>query len=245
MNPHTKIRTLKEIAKKLNMNTFLVVAEEDCPWIPKLDDLKKFSQMKDDIDTLEKNGPTLLGIVTKRDINFSENDDYEVSSIMTPREKMVVYDNISVDNLPTPADFISRMRQKRVEKVVLLSGVDKVLGLVCMRDCERKENRPFSNLDTMGRLYVGAAVGAKDDYIERAKALIDAGVDVIVVDVANGHSQLCIDAVKTLKEKFPQIDIVAGSVATGEGAELLIKAGVDGIRCGIGKTLTFLNLINV
>ena len=84
-------------------------------------------------------------------------------------------------------------------------------------------------------MYVGAAIGANKDYLERAEALIKAGADVLVVDVANGHSEVCIEAVKTLKSKFPNIDIVAGSVATGEGAEHLIKAGADGIRCGIGN----------
>ena len=84
-------------------------------------------------------------------------------------------------------------------------------------------------------MFVGAAVGAKDDYLERGKKLINAGVDVLVVDIANGHSTICIDAVKMLKEQFPNTDIVAGSIATAEGALPLIEAGADGIRCGIGS----------
>jgi len=92
-----------------------------------------------------------------------------------------------------------------------------------------------ANKDQSGRLFVGAAIGANKDYIERADALVASGCDVLVVDVANGHSKVAITATEELKERFPNIDIVAGSVATGEGAENLIRSGADGIRCGIGN----------
>lgn len=92
----------------------------------------------------------------------------------------------------------------------LFEGVNQdILGLVCLKDCERIEKRPNSNLDEFGRLRVGAAIGAKDDYLLRAEKLIEAGVDVLVVDIANGHSKLCIDAVKELKKRFPRTDVVA------------------------------------
>lgn len=109
------------------------------------------------------------------------------------------------------------------------------MGIVTYRDLIRLNDRPLANLDSKGQLYVGAAVGAKDEDLERSAKLIKAGCDVLVVDIANGHSEVCIKAVKKLKENFPQIDVVAGSIATGEGAEHLIKAGADGIRCGIGN----------
>ena len=223
------IKKVKEFMKKWNVNTFLVIKEEFCDWIPYLDAETKAKLIVDGP------APTLAGILTRRDLSYAKTDDQKVRDLMTPEEKMVVWENISEKNLPTPVQLIDRMKEKRVEKIVLLAEDKTIMGLVCLKDCQRKEDRPWGNLDKFGRLYVGAAVGAKDDYLQRAKALIEAGVDVLVVDVANGHSQLCIDAVRVLKKTFPQIDIVAGSVATGEGAEMLIKAGVDGIRCGIGK----------
>ena len=224
------VKEVKYFSKKLSISTFIVINEEDCEWIPYDDPKLK--------ETLKTDAPTLAGILTKRDLNYAQSDEQKVSDLMTPREKMVVYENISEQNLPTPVQLINKMKEKRVEKIVLIGEANSVVGLVCLRDCQRKEDRPWGNLDPYGRLYVGAAVGAKDDYLDRAQALIEAGVDVLVVDVANGHSQLCIDAVKSLKKKFPNMDLVAGSVATGEGAELLIKAGVDGIRCGIGNFLS-------
>lgn len=225
------IKQVKELRHRLNISTFIVVNEEHSDWIP-CEDLALRNENKEV-------APTLAGIITRRDLNFSQSDDQKISELMTPREKMVVYENISEENLPTPLQLINKMKEKRVEKIVLLGESNSVMGLVCLRDCQRKEDRPWGNLDSLGRLYVGAAVGAKDDYLERSQALIEAGVDVLVVDVANGHSQLCIDAVKALKAKFPKTDIVAGSIATGEGAELLINAGVDGIRCGIGNYFKF------
>lgn len=111
----------------------------------------------------------------------------------------------------------------------------EIHGLICLKDIFAYEQLKLANKDLNGKLYVGAAVGANKDYIERAEKLIGAGCDVLVVDVANGHSQLALDATETLKDKFPSIDIVAGSVATGEGAERLIRSGADGIRCGIGN----------
>jgi IMP dehydrogenase len=111
----------------------------------------------------------------------------------------------------------------------------EIHGLICLKDIFSYEQLKLANKDPNGKLYVGAAVGANKDYIERAERLVEAGCNVLVVDVANGHSQLAIDATETLKDKFSQVDIVAGSIATGEGAERLIRSGADGIRCGIGN----------
>jgi IMP dehydrogenase len=113
------------------------------------------------------------------------------------------------------------MNEKRVEKIPIISENNQILGLVTRKDIERTENKVDANTDEDGKLYVGAAIGANKEYLDRTQKLIDAGVDVLVVDIANGHSTICIDAVKELKENFPDIDIVAGSIATGEGDSLL------------------------
>lgn len=154
---------------------------------------------------------------------------------MTPREKLIVHKMSSpTDCLPEPGYFQDLMLKNRIEKIPVVYE-DKIVALITLKDIKRLDTFPVANKDLEGKLYVGAAVGAKDDYMERAKSLIEAGVDVLVVDIANGHSKLCVDVVKELKENFEDIDIVAGSVATGRGAEDLIKAGADGIRCGIGN----------
>lgn len=124
------------------------------------------------------------------------------------------------------------MVQFRVEKIPIINDHDEILGLATLKDIERMSSRPLANLDPKGQLYVGAAVGAKD--LDRARALVAAGADVLVVDVANGHSKLCIDTVKEYKNELT-VDIVAGSIATGDGAKRLIEAGADGLRCGIGN----------
>lgn len=125
------------------------------------------------------------------------------------------------------------MLKHKVEKIPIINKEQEILGLATLKDLERFTQRPVANLDPKGQLYVGAAVGAKD--MARAKALVEAGCDVLVVDVANGHSKLCIDTVKELKKEFPNTDVVAGSIATGDGAKRLIEAGADGVRCGIGN----------
>lgn len=149
---------------------------------------------------------------------------------MTSREKLTISQNNNISDLEAKKLMINA----GVEKLPLVSEKNEITGLVTLRDILVREKRPLANIDSNGKLYVGCAVGAKDDYLERAKKLIDFGTDVVVVDIANGHSTVAINAVERLKEQF-EIDVVAGSIATGDGAERLIKAGADGIRCGIGS----------
>lgn len=124
------------------------------------------------------------------------------------------------------------MAQYRIEKIPIINKEDEILGLATLKDIDRLNERPLANLDPKGQLYVGAAVGASD--LTRAQRLVEAGVDVLVVDVANGHNKLCLETVATLKKEL-KVDVVAGSIATGEGARRLIEAGADGVRCGIGN----------
>eukprot|EP01017_Pseudomicrothorax_dubius_P028924 TRINITY_DN3478_c0_g1_i1.p1 TRINITY_DN3478_c0_g1~~TRINITY_DN3478_c0_g1_i1.p1 ORF type:complete len:503 (+),score=138.75 TRINITY_DN3478_c0_g1_i1:65-1573(+) len=174
----------------------------------------------------------LLGIFTSRDQRSAQSPHTKVKDLMTPRDRMTVYETdagVSLDSA------YSLLLEKRLEKVPIVDSKNNITGLITIKDIIRVKDRPLANLNEEGKLYVGAAIGAKDDYLERAKALIDAGCDVLCVDIANGHSQTCVDAVIGLKEAFPNVDVVAGSVATGDGAERLIRAGADGIRCGIGN----------
>jgi IMP dehydrogenase len=230
VNKSITIKKLKDLVRIHNINTFLITDNGDetdgIIRSPNTKRNRSKSCLKD----------TLAGIVTHRDLRFVKEEGELVSSIMTPRDKMFVWTTTSDSEFPSANTLKEVMIEKRIEKIPIVNQQNEIIGLVTLKDILRLyETDYLANLDMEGSLVVGAAVGAKDDYIERTKALIDAGVDVIVVDIANGHSQLCIDTVKILKETFKDIDIVAGSIASGEGALNLIKAGADGIRCGIGN----------
>ena len=205
---------LKLLVKKMGTQTFLVTEETFC-----VGDIADFSFKH-----------KLIGLVTRRDLRKAKDDLTKVKEIMTPREKITVIDEYSQDLLKAKEVMIA----KGVEKLPVVNEKNEILGLITLRDINRIEDCPQANVDSQGKLYVGAAIGANKDYLERSKKLIDAGCDVLVVDIANGHSQICIEAVERLKEQFT-IDVVAGSIATGDGAERLIKVGADGIRCGIGS----------
>jgi len=173
----------------------------------------------------------LEGIITSRDMKFMENHNL-VKDCMTPLDKMTVYksnDTISMDEAK------KIMYDNRIQKLPIINQDYKVRSLVCLKDIERIQQRPIANLDDQGRLRCGAAVGVKENDIERAKKLIDAGVDVLVIDIAHGDSIMCVEMLQQLKEIFPHMDVIAGNIATAEGAENLIKAGADGIKCSIGS----------
>lgn len=172
----------------------------------------------------------LEGILTSRDMKFMK-DDKLVKECMTPIDKMTFYksnDTISMDE----AKRI--MYDNRIQKLPIIDQDYKVKSLVCLKDIERIQQRPLANLDDQGRLRCGAAIGVKENDIDRAKQLIDVGVDVLVIDVAHGHSLQCIETLHMLKNTFPNMDVIAGNIATAEGAEALIKAGADGIKANIG-----------
>jgi IMP dehydrogenase len=152
---------------------------------------------------------------------------------MVAVDKLHVITADDIHKIPTPFEIKKLMSEKRVEKVPIVNSDRCILGLATLKDIDRLTSRPMANLDKNGQLYVGAAVGAND--LSRAKAMVAAGADVLVVDVANGHGKLCIDSVREYKQSFPKVDIVAGSIATGDGAKRLIEAGADGLRCGIGN----------
>lgn len=204
----TTVSEVRKLCKFYNVQTFLIVEEKE-----------------NDHQNLK-----LVGIVTGRDLRTAEDADLLIKKIMTPREKLVITHDAQISLKEAKLLMIS----SRVEKLPIVSEKNEILGLITLKDIILREQRPLANLDNFGKLRVGAAVGAKDDYLERSKKLVDAGCDVLVVDIANGHAQLCLDAVEKLKEQF-SIDVVAGSIASREGAEKLIKVGADGIRCGIGS----------
>lgn len=177
------------------------------------------------VDPQEKH---LLGIASTRDLLLA-NDNESVIDIMTLRSEIIVG---SANTTMEEAREI--LREHRLEKLPLVDAEDRCIGLITAKDILYKMQRPDETLDADGKLLVGAAIGVKDDYLKRAAALVEAGVDVLVIDIAHGHSSLAIDATRTVKRLFPTIDLIAGNVATAEGTEALAKAGADAIKVGVG-----------
>ena len=169
------------------------------------------------------------GIVTSRDFRYADNMDDLVESIMTPREKLITVLE------GTSQEVVKKMMyENRIEKVLVLDKAEKLTGLVTMKDIEKSEKHPNATKDDAGQLRVGAAIGTGSETLDRAKSLFDSGVDLFVVDSAHGHTKSVIETVKKIKKEFPTKDIIAGNVATPEGAEALIEAGADGIKIGMG-----------
>ena len=172
---------------------------------------------------------SLVGIVTSRDFRNVQNQDEIVANIMTPKEKLITSDeNEDLDKIK---DLLFK---NRIEKILLVDKNFSLKGLVTLKDINKTKDFPLASKDKEGRLLVGAAIGNGEETDERISELINANVDVLVVDSAHGHSKGIIDRVKKLKKDYPEIQIIAGNVATGNGALELVKAGVDAVKVGIG-----------
>lgn len=170
----------------------------------------------------------LLGILTNRDLRFEDRTDLPVSELMTK-------ENLKTVPIGTTLEEAKVLLQKyKIEKLLVVDENFKLKGLITVKDIQKKIKYPNACKDDMGRLRVAAAIGVSGDYLERAHALVEAHCDALVIDSSHGHSKAVIEALEKLKSEFPNIDIVAGNVATYEGAETLIKAGADAVKVGIG-----------
>ncbi|HEX5485759.1 MAG TPA: IMP dehydrogenase, partial [Limnobacter sp.] len=175
-----------------------------------------------------KNGK-VVGIVTNRDLRFESNLDQPVSNVMTPRERLVtVTDDDSLE------DAKLLMHKHRLERVLVTNDKNELVGLITVKDIQKATEHPFASKDSQGKLRVGAAVGVGEGTEERVEKLVQAGVDVIVVDTAHGHSKGVIDRVRWVKQTYPQVQVIGGNIATGEAALALVEAGADGVKVGIG-----------
>ncbi len=170
----------------------------------------------------------LVGILTNRDLRFESRLDLPVEKVMT-KENLVT---VAVGTTLEEARKI--LHQHRVEKLLVVDDGFNLKGLITVKDIQKKIKYPNATKDAHGRLRVGAAVGVTGDYLERAEELVAARVDAVVVDTAHGHSSRVLEAVRLLREKFPEVDLVAGNVATFDGACDLVQLGVDGVKVGVG-----------
>ncbi|WP_457568272.1 IMP dehydrogenase [Desulfurobacterium sp.] len=175
----------------------------------------------------DKNGK-LLGIITNRDIRFVKNFNIKISEVMTK-------ENLKTVPVGTTLEQAKEiLHRHKIEKLPVVDDSGYLKGLITIKDIEKKEKYPLASKDEIGRLMVGAAVGVGPDAIERVTALVEAGVDVIVIDTAHGHSRKVLETVERVKAEFPELDVIAGNVATAEATEALIKAGADAVKVGIG-----------
>lgn len=171
---------------------------------------------------------TLKGIVTNRDLRFQTDMSLPIKDIMTIKDLVTANEGISLE------DAESILMHKKIEKLPIIDNKNKLVGLITYKDILKKKNKPNAAKDKRGRLLAGAAVGVTADLEDRVTALVKAGVDVVSIDTAHGHSKGVIDALKNLKAKFPSLDVICGNVATGEAAKALADAGADGVKVGVG-----------
>ncbi|MEN9314364.1 MAG: inosine-5-monophosphate dehydrogenase [Pseudomonadota bacterium] len=171
----------------------------------------------------------VVGIVTNRDLRFETRLDAPVRMIMTPRERLV-----TVREGATPDEAQALMHDHRLERVLVVNDAFELRGLMTVKDILKSSEHPNASKDAQGKLRVGAAVGTGGDVEERVERLVRAGVDVLVVDTAHGHSKGVLDRVRWIKQHYPSVDVIGGNIATGDAARALAEAGADGVKVGIG-----------
>ncbi len=174
-------------------------------------------------------GRKVVGIVTHRDLRFEDKLDAPVSSVMTPRERL-----ITVRETTPKEEVLALLHKHRIEKVIVVSGEEELAGMITVKDIQKAREFPRACKDERGRLRVGAAVGTTADTLDRVAALREAGVDVVVVDTAHGHSRGVLVTVEQIKKRWPDQQVIAGNIATAEAARALVGAGADAIKVGIG-----------
>lgn len=200
VNPETTVREIIEITEKNNISGVPVV-----------------------------DGEQLVGIVTNRDFRFEKHLDRPVSTIMTPRDKLV-----TVSEGADKEEVYEKLHKYRIEKVLVVNDSFALRGLITVKDIQKAIDKPFACKDALEQLRVGAAVGVGGDTEERIEALVKAGVDVVIIDTAHGHSQGVIDRVAWTKKHYPDVQVIGGNIATGEAAIALVEAGADAVKVGIG-----------
>ena len=171
----------------------------------------------------------VVGMVTNRDYRFETNLDAPVSAIMTPRERLIY-----VMEGASPEEARALLHKHRLERVLVVNDAFALRGLVTVKDILKATEHPLASKDEQGKLWVGAAIGVGEGTEERVEHLVEAGVDVIVVDTAHGHAQGVLDRVRWVKKNFPKVEVIGGNIATGSGAKALVDHGADGIKVGIG-----------
>ena len=174
-------------------------------------------------------GKQVIGIVTNRDLRFESNLDQPIQNIMTPRERL-----ITVKRNASREEARGLMHQHRIERVLVVNDAFELCGLFTVKDILKSNEHPLACKDDLGRLRVGAAIGVGEGTDERVTLLVEAGVDVLIVDTAHGHAQGVLDRVQWVKKRFPNVEVIGGNIATATAAKALVDHGADGVKVGIG-----------
>ncbi len=226
---NTPQRQAAEVAKVKRAESYVVERPYTIPVTATMGEGRRLMDTLDTGGLLVMDGETLVGILTERDILFEENPQRPVRELMTPRERLITASpNTSVD------EARAILHKNKIEKLPLLDAEGRVRGVITSKDIVKRKQFPQATKDSKGRLRVGAAVGVRHGFLDRAELLLNAGADTIVIDIAHGHSDNAIDAVRALRRTFGDIDIIAGNVATAEGVVDLAEAGADAVKVGVG-----------
>lgn len=217
------VSKVKRAESGMISNPFTVLGDDKISKVKEIVELYNISGLP-----VVDNQNHLIGIITHRDLKYSENDNDLVKDIMT--HKSLVTCKKGVDLLEARKIMISN----KIEKLPIVNDNNILEGMINLKDIDNIANYPNASKDQKGRLLVGAAVGVSKDTLLRTKALVEAGIDVLVVDSAHGHSQNIINTIKEIRKEYPSLDIIAGNIVTKEAAEMLIEAGVDAVKVGIG-----------
>jgi IMP dehydrogenase len=219
----------REVAKVKRFESGVVRDPITIPPTTKIRDVIALSQLHGISGFPVVEGKQVVGIITNRDLRFEEELDAEVRAKMTPREKLVyVKDGAELEEAKR------LMNKHRLERVIVVNDAFELRGLITVKDIQKATEHPYASKDEHGKLRVGAAVGVGADNDERIDLLVKAGVDVIVVDTAHGHSKGVLDRVKWVKTNYPQVDVIGGNIATAAAAVALVEHGADGVKVGIG-----------
>ncbi len=193
-------------------------------------DVMKLTRAKNISGVPVVDGDDLVGIVTSRDLRFETRLDDAVSSVMTPKERLVTVNEFADHK----KEAIALLHKHRIEKVLVVNENFHLCGMITVKDIQKAKDYPNACKDEQERLRVGAAVGTGEGTEQRVEALVNAGVDVIIVDTAHGHSQGVLDRVSWVKKHYPQVQVIGGNIATADAARALVEAGADGVKVGIG-----------
>ena len=173
-------------------------------------------------------GGELIGIVTNRDLRFEKNNDRPISEVMTSENLVTTREGTSL------AEAEDILQENKIEKLPVVDDDNRLIGLITFRDITKLTQKPIANKDHYGRLRVAAALGVTPDAVDRARALVGAGVDAVVIDTAHGHTKGVVGVLKEVKKAFPDLEVIVGNIATGEAARYLVDAGADAVKVGIG-----------
>ena len=179
------------------------------------------------LPVIEKN--KIVGIVTNRDLRFETNLSQPIKKVMTPRERLV-----TVKEGASKEEITKLLHQHRIERLLVINNKDELKGLITVKDIQKSTDHPFACKDEHGRLRVGAAIGVGNDTEVRTELLVKAGVDVLIVDTAHGHSEGVLNRIKWIKKNYPKVDVIGGNIATAEAALAMVDHGADGVKVGIG-----------